>query len=311
MNNIPAVTKNLLIINILFFAGQKVATLYGIDLTDELGLHFFLANNFCWYQLFSYMFLHGGFEHLFFNMFALWMFGRTIEHTMGQRRFLFYYLTCGLGAGIMQECAQYVEYLWQGYNAYEQVNIGSAIIDMGEYLNRWTTVGASGAIYGILLAFGMTFPDERIFIFPIPIPIKAKFFVCGYAVIELLSAMARSNDGVAHIAHLGGMLFGLLLILYWRNGGGGSRRNRYDNDFYDRGDRNKFFRNWFESLRRKRESHFTSSPGGKFGQDIDYRQRKKEDEAEMDRILDKVKSHGYDGLTEEEKKRLFDFSKKM
>ena len=132
MNNIPAVTKNLLIINILFFAGQKVATLYGIDLMDELGLHFFLANNFCWYQLFSYMFLHGGFEHLFFNMFALWMFGRTIEHTMGQRRFLFYYLTCGLGAGIMQECAQYVEYLWQGYNAYEQVNIGSALIDMGE-----------------------------------------------------------------------------------------------------------------------------------------------------------------------------------
>lgn len=314
MNNIPAVTKNLLIINILFFAGQKVATLYGIDLTDELGLHFFLANNFCWYQLFSYMFLHGGFEHLFFNMFALWMFGRTIEHTMGQRRFLFYYLTCGLGAGIMQECAQYAEYLWQGYNAYEQVNIGSAIIDMGEYLNRWTTVGASGAIYGILLAFGMTFPDERIFIFPIPIPIKAKFFVCGYAVIELLSAMARSNDGVAHIAHLGGMLFGLLLILYWRKSGGGNRGgNGYYGGYYNRGQKTWYdvLREWLEALLKKMKSDEPKTYGGKYEQDIHYRQQKKEEEEEMDRILDKVKKNGYDTLTEEEKKRLFDFSKKM
>lgn len=311
MNNMPAVTKNLLIINILCFAGQKVAEMYGIDLIDLLGLHFFMANDFRWYQLFSYMFLHGGLEHLFFNMFALWMFGRLIEHTMGPRRFLFYYLTCGLGAGVMQECAQYASFLIQGYNAYEQVNTGGAIVDMGEYLNLWTTVGASGAVYGILLAFGMTFPDERIFIFPLPVPIKAKFFVCGYAVIELVSAMARSNDGVAHVAHLGGMLFGLLLILYWRNGGGSGSRNRYDNDFYNRGDKGGFFRNWFAALRSKQKPRFTTSEGGKYNQDMNFRQRQKEDEAEMDRILDKVKTHGYDGLTEEEKKRLFDFSKKM
>ncbi len=310
MNNMPTITKNLLIINVLMFAGRYVARqYYGIDLDDILGLHFFLASDFRWYQFFTYMFMHGGLEHLFFNMFAVWMFGRIIEQTMGAKRYLFYYLTCGLGAGLCQELVQLVQYFSEGLNSNDAVSLAGSIIPMGEYLNRWVTVGASGAVYGILLAFGMTFPNEEIFIFPLPVPIKAKYFVCGYAVIELLSALSRANDGVAHVAHLGGMLFGLLLILYWRNGGGRNRSRGYYDQHYDRGSGGGW-RNWFGGLFRKGKARMTARQGGKFGQDMDYRRQEKERQEEMDRILDKVKRTGYNGLTEEEKRRLFDLSQK-
>ena len=312
MNNMPTITKNLLIINILMFAGRYVASLYGIDLDNLLGLHFFLASDFRWYQFFTYMFMHGGLEHIFFNMFAVWMFGRVVENTMGPRRFLFYYLTCGLGAGLMQEGVQYVSFLTQGLGGYEQVSLSGVTVEMAEYLNRWTTVGASGAVYGILLAFGMTYPEERIFIFPFPFPIKAKYFVCGYAVIELLSALSRSNDGVAHFAHLGGMLFGLLLILYWRNHGGGRSGSGHGGySYYDRDSGSNGWRQWFSGIfRRQKSSHTTQRNGGKYTQDMNYRRQQKEHEEEIDHILDKVKRNGYNGLTEEEKKRLFDFSQK-
>ena len=306
----PTITKNLLIINILMFAGRYVAQRYGIDLDNLLGLHFFLASDFRWYQFFTYMFMHAGVEHLFFNMFAVWMFGRFIETTMGTKRYLFYYLTCGLGAGLMQELVQCIAYFSQGFNVYEQVSLGGITVEMSEYLNRWTTVGASGAVYGILLAFGMTFPEERLFIFPLPVPIKAKYFVCGYAVIELLSALGRSNDGIAHFAHLGGMLFGLLLILYWRNGGGRNRGHGYYDQHYDRGSGNGEFSKWFSQHFKRKGPRMTTQQGGKFSQDMQYRQQEKERQEEMDRILDKVKRTGYNGLTDEEKKRLFDISKK-
>ena len=156
----------------------------------------------------------------------------------------------------------------------------------------------------------MTFPNEPILIFPLPIPIKAKYFVTGYAVIELMSALGRANDGVAHFAHLGGMLFGLLLILYWRNGGGrGGHRSGYYERHYEGGSDGWSFRKWFSSLTKKKP-HINMQRGGKYGQDMAYRQKEKEDEAELDRILDKVRRQGYGGLTEEEKKRLFDFSQK-
>ena len=216
MNSIPPVTKNLLIINVLCFFASLAFASHGIELEEMFGLHFFLASNFRPWQLFTYMFMHASWQHLFFNMFAVWMFGRIIEQTMGQKRFLFYYLTCGLGAGLMQELVQMGEYWYYGFGAYEQISLSGVIVPMAEYLNRWNTVGASGAVYGILLAFGVTFPNERLFIFPIPVPIKAKYFVVGYAVIELLSALSQRGDGVAHMAHLGGMLVGLLLILWWR-----------------------------------------------------------------------------------------------
>ncbi|MCR4593257.1 MAG: rhomboid family intramembrane serine protease [Bacteroidaceae bacterium] len=311
MNNMPPVTKNLLIINVLFFAARWAAALpaYNIDLDDVLGLHFFLASHFYFYQIFTYMFMHGSFSHLFFNMFAVWMFGRIMEQTMGSKRFLLYYLTCGLGAGLMQELVQYGNYWIEGMAQYDMANIGGVQVPMDEFLNRWTTVGASGAVYGILLSFGMTFPNERMFIFPLPVPIKAKYFVVGYAVIELMAAFGRPGDGVAHFAHLGGMLVGLLLLLYWRNGGGRNGRghnNYYDRDYYDRGGRDGFsFRQWFSKKFTKKNPDIKVTWGGKYEKDFAYRQRKKEEEAELDRILDKVKKSGYANLTEEEKRKLF------
>ncbi|NMA73076.1 MAG: rhomboid family intramembrane serine protease [Bacteroidales bacterium] len=215
----PKVTKNILIINILFFFGTIVAKNYNIDLIDLLGLHFFLAKDFNPIQLISYMFLHAGFSHIFFNMFAVWMFGRILEQVWGAKRFLIYYLVCGIGAGIIQELVQLIQYEFVLSN-YENVNIGHAIIPMKEYLNLMTTVGASGAVYGILLAFGMLFPNQPLFIFPLPMPIKAKYFVIGYAVIELYLGLANNQgDNVAHFAHLGGMIFGFILIKYWRKKG--------------------------------------------------------------------------------------------
>ena len=220
MNNLPTVTKNLLIINVLCFFGMLVAKRYGIDVENLLGLHFFLASDFNLSQLISYMFMHANFQHIFFNMFAVWMFGRVLEQVWGPRRFLTYYLICGIGAGLIQELVQYLEYAFTLSN-YDSVNLGIAggIIPMEEYLNMMTTVGASGTVYGILLAFGMLFPNSQMFIFPLPFPIKAKYFVIGYAVLELFLGLG-GGDGVAHFAHLGGMLFGLILIIYWRKKNG-------------------------------------------------------------------------------------------
>ena len=224
MNNLPAVTKNLLIINILCFLGMHVAERYGIDLNQVLGLHFFLASDFNPAQLFTYMFMHGNFNHLFFNMFAVWMFGRTLEHVWGPKRFLFYYIVCGLGAGVVQEGVQYIQYATQ-LAPYANADIGGMIIPMSDYLNLMTTVGASGAVYGILLAFGMLFPNSEMFVIPIPFPIKAKYFVIGYVLLELFLGIGGPADGIAHFAHLGGMIFGFLLIMYWK-------KNRNNGQFY-------------------------------------------------------------------------------
>ena len=215
----PVVTKNLIIINILLFFGGIVAAKYGIKLEEYLGLHFFLADDFNLAQLFTYMFMHGGFTHIFFNMFALFMFGRILEQVWGPRRFLFYYIVCGVGAGLIQELVQYIHYSVE-LSAYDSVNIGGEIISMAQYLNKMITVGASGAIYAILLAFGMLFPNQSLFIFPLPMPIKAKYFVIGYAALELFLGISNNaSDNVAHFAHLGGMLFGFILMMYWRKKG--------------------------------------------------------------------------------------------
>lgn len=221
----PTVTKNLLIINVLCFFGYVVAKRYGIDLNDMLGLHFFLASDFNPAQLITYMFMHANFQHIFFNMFAVWMFGRTLEHVWGPKRFLFYYILCGIGAGLIQEAVQYIDYAIN-LSQYDRVNTGISIISMDEYLNLITTVGASGAVYAILLAFGMMFPNSPLFIFPLPMPVKAKYFVIGYAVLELLLGIS-GGDGVAHFAHLGGMLFGVILIIYWRKKNGGGQQIYY------------------------------------------------------------------------------------
>jgi len=214
---LPPVVKHLLIINALLFLATFTLNRFHIDLSDYLGLHFFLASDFRPYQLITYMFMHANFEHIFFNMFALWMFGNTLENIWGSKRFLLFFIVCGLGAGLCQELVQYIQYVATDLAQYENVNIGNQLIPMADYLNAWNTVGASGAVYGLLLAFGMLFPNSRIYLYFL-FPIKAKWFVIAYAVIELVSGFLSSGN-VAHFAHLGGMLFGLILILIWKKKG--------------------------------------------------------------------------------------------
>jgi membrane associated rhomboid family serine protease len=224
----PPVTKNLIIINVLFFLGIIVAEQrYGVDLNNLLGLHFFLADKFNPAQLFTYMFMHGGWSHLFFNMFAVWMFGCMLEQVWGSKRFLFYYILCGVGAGLVQEVVQLVHYETV-LSAYDNVDIGGQVVPMADYLNLMVTVGASGAVYAILLAFGISFPNQKMFIIPIPVPIKAKYFVIGYAVLELYLGLSNNaSDNVAHFAHLGGMIFGFILIMYWR------KKNKNNGTYYN------------------------------------------------------------------------------
>ena len=214
---LPPVVKHLLIINVLLYLATFTMNRFQIDLTDYLGLHFFKASDFRAYQLITYMFMHGNFEHLFFNMFALWMFGNTLENIWGSKRFLWFYMLCGIGAGLCQELVQYIQYVTT-LAQYDSVNFGGGqVISMANYLNMLNTVGASGAIYGLLLAFGMMFPNSMIYLYFF-VPIKAKWFVIGYAVIELVSGFIGGGN-VAHFAHLGGMLFGLILILVWKKKG--------------------------------------------------------------------------------------------
>lgn len=220
MNELPVVTKNLIAINVLVFLATIVLDRYGYDLNSLLGLHLFLADDFKPFQIVTYMFMHGGFMHLFFNMFALYMFGRVLEMVWGPKRFLIFYMFTGVGAGIIQEIVQYLYYSTQ-LSMYSGVDFGAGlIVPMAQYLNMWVTVGASGAVYGILLAFAMNFPNEKLFVMPFPFPIKAKYFVLIFGAIELFTGLGNSaGDNVAHFAHLGGMLFGLILILYWRKKG--------------------------------------------------------------------------------------------
>ena len=208
-NSMPVVTKNLLIINVLMWFASIVLRGRGIDLTEYLGLHFWLASDFNPAQLLTYMFMHdtSGIAHLFFNMFSLFMFGVTLERVLGAKRYLFFYISCGLGAAIVQE----------------KVNQMLASGELAPYLDQFyglfVTVGASGAVFGILLAFGMIFPNMPMYIIPIPFPIKAKYMVLGYGALELLFGISGAMSSVAHFAHLGGMLFGFIIIWYWKKNG--------------------------------------------------------------------------------------------
>lgn len=321
MQNIPYITKQLLIINVLaYFASMLMPSLSNI-----MGLHYWQANQFHLYQFITYMFMHGGFTHLFFNMFALWMFGCVMERTWGSKRFLTYYLVCGLGAGLMQEVAQtctlFLDLSTQGATIGQMINIDVIMPGASDMLNRWTTVGASGSIYGILLAFGMTYPEERMFIFPLPVPLKAKWFVTGYIIIELVLALSNNGDGVAHVAHLGGMLFGFFLIRHWRKEAKSSASSfhgwdSYAGSNYDKGGPTILskIRNWFRIDRGNLEpddnTQNNSAPTSSHQQDWDYNEKRRQEEAEIDAILDKIRRSGYASLSAEEKRKLFDASKK-
>lgn len=231
--NIPLVVKNILIINGLFYLATILLQNQGIDLSDYLGLHYWQSEGFMPHQLITYMFMHGGFTHILFNMFAVWMFGRVLEGVWGQKRFLIYYMATGVGAGLIQLLVAYIRIAGLGdavtpeildlimTEGYQITLEGKNYIDpfLGNLngLINGVTVGASGAVFGILLAFGMLFPNtELMLLFP-PIPIKAKWFVLGYGALELYSGFANNpNDNVAHFAHLGGMLFGFILIKMWQ-----------------------------------------------------------------------------------------------
>lgn len=184
---LPPAVKHLIIINVLVYAADYVLQKQGIYLGNILALFSLQSGNFQLWQPLSYMFMHANPTHIFFNMFNLWMFGAAMENFWGTKRFLVYYLACGIGAGLL-------------YMLLPGMHV---------------TVGASAAVYGLLLAFGMTFPNEYIYLYFL-MPIKTKWFVTGMIVIELLQGIFYSYDGVAHFAHLGGMLIGFLLIMWWR-----------------------------------------------------------------------------------------------
>ena len=209
-NVLPHVVKNLLIINGLMF----LATIYyGDFLIKTLGLFYIESDFFRPYQFISHMFMHGGLLHIFSNMFALWMFGSALENLWGPKRFLFFYFFCGLGAALIHSGVTYVEinYLSDPQQAAMLWNI--------------PTVGASGAVFGVLLAFGMTFPNTQLLLIFPPIPIKAKYFVFFYAVFELYAGIQslQGPSGIAHFAHIGGMIFAFILLQFWKR----DRKNFY------------------------------------------------------------------------------------
>lgn len=298
---LPTVVKHLLIINVLMYLATITFFKFkiggnAIDLTDYLGLHFFLAKDFMPHQVFTYMFMHANFGHLFFNMFALWMFGNTLENIWGSKRFLVFYIVCGLGAAFCQELVQFIDFeMRTDWNGLAMLNDSMRVV-----LNSWNTVGASGAIYGLLLAFGMMFPDSRIYLYFL-FPIKAKWFVIGYAVLELIMGLG-GGDNVAHFAHLGGMLFGLLLILYWRKHPAGPNK-----DFRKLKD---IFQSWKQKSKVKYTPYTEVRDEPRVPRsDEEYNQQKAQREHDIDAILDKVSKSGYGSLTPEEKEFLFKNSK--
>lgn len=275
---LPPVVKNLIIVNILFFVATFVlGKVMNVDLTDLFGLHYFAAPKFAPYQFITYMFMHGGFSHIFFNMFALWMFGSVLEQVWGPKKFLLYYIITGIGAALVHYLVFYYQITpvlnsidafiahpdlasLQQFASTHQFNIRDSSGDfyqsfenfklsyntlqqdpgnmqaMQESVNFVTqyrehfldlpvVVGASGAIYGLLLAFGMLFPNSLIYLYFF-IPMKAKWFVIIFGALELFSGFYDQNSGVAHFAHLGGMIFGFILIMFWKK-----KSNKHRNDY--------------------------------------------------------------------------------
>lgn len=262
---LPVVVKNLIIINAIMLFAQFVLGKFGIDLADYLGLHYWKSDYFYIWQFITHMFMHGGLTHIFFNMFTLWMFGSVLENVWGPKRFLIFYLICGLGAAVLHllvlsfgfselatEVANYqnnpsldsyiqfmqhynlsripefqsLKNFWQNNpDSIDAINHSSSYVN--QYLNlryNEATVGASGAVFGILFAFGYLFPNTLLYIYFL-VPIKAKYVVAGLALIELFSGWRNSaGDNVAHFAHLGGMLVAFILLKIW------NKNNR--NDFY-------------------------------------------------------------------------------
>ena len=224
-SELPEVVKNLLILNGLFFLATVSLNNLGIDLVKILGLHQFQSPDFRPHQLVTHLFMHGNFTHLFFNMFALWMFGKILENVWGSKRFLIYYMITGIGAASIHLLISQYQIISISNQIPEMLNLAiegryNPSIPISKKLTQriiTPTVGASGAVFGLLLAFGMLFPNALLYLY-FAIPIKAKYFVIGYGLIELYAGISNNPaDNVAHFAHLGGMIFGFFLIKYWKN----------------------------------------------------------------------------------------------
>jgi membrane associated rhomboid family serine protease len=228
-NTIPVVVKNLIIVNILFFLATIMLKRTDVDLYEYLGLYSPASDHFRLHQVFTYMFMHdtNGIGHIFFNMFALYMFGRVLESVWGPKRFLTFYLVTGVGAAIIQSLVTSVEYqVVLSKISPDQLEYFKELALQGKFIQdtpseklamilNTPTVGASGAVFGILLGFGMLFPNTQLMLLFPPIPIKAKYFVAGYGILELFFGVSGIQGSVAHFAHLGGMLFGYFMIKYW------------------------------------------------------------------------------------------------
>ena len=213
ISGIPVVTRNLLIINVILF----VCTLINENfMISTFALFYPSSPLFRWWQVITHMFMHGGFWHIFFNMYTLVMFGTVVERYLGPKKFLLFYFVCGLGAAALHMGVQFL----QMQSFMDSVALGHPGAMQNITAIRMTpTVGASGAIYGLLIGYAMLFPESRMTLLFPPVTLSAKWMVVAFAVIELVTGVSGVNSGVAHFAHLGGMLIGYLLILMWRKRG--------------------------------------------------------------------------------------------
>lgn len=209
----PPVVQNIIILNVLFFMAEMILPArMGDWMFTRLGLYFWESGNFHLHQLVTHMFMHANLTHLFMNMFALWMFGRTLEYELGSKRFLIYYMVTGVGAALIQLGVTWLQVDSMSNAVFvDQVKLQSFIYA--------PMIGASGAVFGVLLAFGMMHPNAILMLLIPPIPIKAKYLVIGYGVLELFLGTTGLQSGVAHFAHLGGMLWGFFLLRYWKKRG--------------------------------------------------------------------------------------------
>ncbi|MCB0702967.1 MAG: rhomboid family intramembrane serine protease [Ignavibacteriae bacterium] len=308
MLNVAVFILQYLVMELLYFGGLPLsAYFFNYFALQTTNFSFSFAENSFWpWQLITFQFMHGGLWHLFFNMFAIWMFGIELENSWGSRRFLFYYLLTGIGAGLVQLA-----------------------------IHAGPTIGASGGVFGVLLAFGMLNPDRKIFIFPIFIPIKAKYFVMIYAGIELFLGITGSSDGIAHLAHVGGAATGFLLIKfgdqlgiykflnsfvksfgvrgtsagYSQFGGyyGHNDRNPYGNRPQPRQEATRYKVSWEKtSTNDDYEIEETDSNSKSYiinGEEITQQT--------IDSILDKISASGYQNLSEREKIILNELSKRL
>ncbi len=242
MGSITNAVKHLIILNVLFF----VATLiYGDQMYEWFSLWFPKNEHFQWWQVVSHMFMHGGFMHILFNMYALWIFGSPLERIWGRNKFFFFYFSAGLGAAFLHTAVNYF-YFHEGMQALVNSGISKEqvmeVISSGKYSPDWyniaskstidnfltayntPAVGASGAIYGVLVAFGMSYPNSELFLIFLPIPIKAKYFIPVLIGLDLFSGVTGFSifgGSIAHFAHVGGALFGFIMMWYWK-------RNKFD-----------------------------------------------------------------------------------